>query len=592
MKVKPIYLLLAGVALAYGGALTPHWRLHPDSAVYIGLAESMVQGKGYSFNGTPHLLYPPVFPLMLVPLVWCFGRNFLAVRVLSVLLASCNVYLTYRLLRACVGERTALILAAMVGFSVFVIEYTTFELTEIPYTFFSLLGLLAGRRLLRESGRGLRWAFLTALILVAAFMTKLVGLALVLGICAALLNKFVRAKNSRQLGKLAVIVLICFVPLSLWIFRVQRTLKQGIDPPRYERRSPTYWGDFVRSRLFQAEARPVGTRELFGRAAGNVRFLGQDMANLAFNARFHLGPVLRSLPEVLPIFLLPVAMVLTGLVFRLRRRPGPMEFYFILYVLVLVVFGAYGEMHGVRFVVPLIPLIYCYMFLSVSILKQAIISLASCRLLWRILTILLVVYCLTCLVFKPPGHSLVELRLGFIVAWVLMAAAVLLSVLFALGYRLQRTLLHRFAVALILLCLANYFLLGTAKAGLTALRRHRAGAAYDSVRGGDEFARTCEWLKDNVSQTGVVMTATLRLTHSLTGLKCVDLPTTSELEDLAAYLQKWRVTQVLLGSPLDLVRPQRAVATEKALGESEIMFQQVFSAGGCKVLQVAGPPST
>jgi hypothetical protein len=86
------------------------------------------------------------------------------------------------------------------------------------------------------------------------------------------------------------------------------------------------------------------------------------------------------------------------------------------------------------------------------------------------------------------------------------------------------------------------------------------------------------------------MTADLRVVHFITGLKCIDLPASTEVQRLGMYLQRWGVTHVLLGAPQDW-RAGRGRATEEAIGAGKIGFMEVFSAGGCKVLELGRPPS-
>ncbi len=584
-RIKPVYLLLAGVALVYAAAVTPNWRLHPDSAVYIALAESILRGKGYWFNGAAHLRYPPVFSLMLAPFVWCFGRDFLAMRVFGVMLATGNTYLAYRLWRAYAGQRIALILAALGGFSVFVIEHTTLVLAELPLTFFSLLALLAGRRLLGESQRWMRWALLTGVVLVAAFMTKLVGLTLVLGFCAGALNNFFREKDFRQLLKLTVVVLICLLPLSWWIFRVRSGLRQGVDAPRYERHSPTYWDDFVRPELYRAEPRPLGTEKLLGRLSHNGRFITEDVGNLVFNLHSDLGRFAGGLPEALPILLLPATMLLVGVLLRIRSNPGPMEFYLVAYLLVLLVYGGYEKIHAVRFVVPLIPPVFFYVWCSFSALKRVIISLASGKVLSIILTTVLTAY-FSWLGIRVAQETVLQPEHRQVVLWVLPMGAILTATLFALIGKIRRIFVCRLPLAVVFIYLTGFFLAGAVDAGRTALREHKSRPAYGSFAGWDNFVRGAGWLNDNASPTAVVMTADLRVVHFITGLKCIDLPTSVEVQKLGTYVQRWGVTHILLGAPQDW-RAGRGRATKEAIGAGEIAARQVFSAGRCEVLELA-----
>lgn len=54
------------VAVLYALGVNSHWRFQRDSAVYLDLARSLVEGRGYVHNYEPHAFYPPGFPAGLV----------------------------------------------------------------------------------------------------------------------------------------------------------------------------------------------------------------------------------------------------------------------------------------------------------------------------------------------------------------------------------------------------------------------------------------------------------------------------------------------------------------------------------------------
>lgn len=118
-----------------------------DSVTYVLLAESvLLTGDGYSLSMEPgppeaHTLYPPGYPALLAPLVALFGRNFVVLKLLSVLftVGAVAVFCFYArrhrepLLWFCL----ALAFAVNPG----VIDYSRWMLSEAPFLFFSLLAL-------------------------------------------------------------------------------------------------------------------------------------------------------------------------------------------------------------------------------------------------------------------------------------------------------------------------------------------------------------------------------------------------------------------------------------------------------------------
>ena len=75
------------------------YDLGGDSAQYIILGESLSQGKGLrmvNYPGEPFsFYYPPVFSLLLSPIIYFFGRNFYLMHLLVALLGYLSLYFLY-----------------------------------------------------------------------------------------------------------------------------------------------------------------------------------------------------------------------------------------------------------------------------------------------------------------------------------------------------------------------------------------------------------------------------------------------------------------------------------------------------------------
>ncbi len=128
-----------------------------DSAQYIILAESIAQGKGYkaiNYPGEPFFYhYPPVFPLLLSPIVYFFGRNFYLMHILIALLGFLSLLFLYKLFKIYIDKRIAFFTVFLLSTNyIFIIYSGNFILSEIPYVFFSCLALLfAVRYLVKDS---------------------------------------------------------------------------------------------------------------------------------------------------------------------------------------------------------------------------------------------------------------------------------------------------------------------------------------------------------------------------------------------------------------------------------------------------------
>ena len=100
-----LVVVLAVVAAVHAAVIAPQYHVgsFDDDGHYLALAHAFQHGKGYvdtSLPGSPiETLYPPGYPLLLVPLLWIFGGAMWPLRVLSAIAMVACVPLTDVLLR-------------------------------------------------------------------------------------------------------------------------------------------------------------------------------------------------------------------------------------------------------------------------------------------------------------------------------------------------------------------------------------------------------------------------------------------------------------------------------------------------------------
>ena len=124
-------------------------KLHTggDSVTYVLLAESLLTpGDGYALSigpGPPqaHTKYPPGYPATLAPLVAVFGRNFVVLKLLSLVFTAGAVLLFCRYALRGRDPLPWFFLALAFAVSPGVIDYSRWMLSEAPFLFFTLLGL-------------------------------------------------------------------------------------------------------------------------------------------------------------------------------------------------------------------------------------------------------------------------------------------------------------------------------------------------------------------------------------------------------------------------------------------------------------------
>ena len=140
---KKILFFLVAVCLSYTiffavNTTTPNGQ---DTYWYMNLAKSLTSGDGYTFEGQyPHSQYPPGLPILLIPLFLIFGNMYIGGLIMIALFSVLTLLLTYKIGKL-LSPLVAVIATILLLFHNLFVSFTTSILTEIPFAFFSLLGL-------------------------------------------------------------------------------------------------------------------------------------------------------------------------------------------------------------------------------------------------------------------------------------------------------------------------------------------------------------------------------------------------------------------------------------------------------------------
>ncbi|MBV8780045.1 MAG: glycosyltransferase family 39 protein [Phycisphaerae bacterium] len=146
--------------LAFNG----QWRIGLDSANYRGLADSLANGRGYTFGfWAPKAIYPG-FPLMLAGLQKLFGTCVFVPCIIMNLMSAAILWLTYLLVRLHYTRWLAVAVVFGVGTNAMFLELANELLTDIPFLLGEMIALYGWERL-RSAKRGDRkWKWIITLI--------------------------------------------------------------------------------------------------------------------------------------------------------------------------------------------------------------------------------------------------------------------------------------------------------------------------------------------------------------------------------------------------------------------------------------------
>jgi len=337
-KVVVVFVL---IAMLYVASAPRVWFMKSDSAVYIRLARSLVRGEGYTFNGSPYGKYPPVFPLMLVPVYAALGESLWAMQALVALTGVGAIAMAFALARARSGTRPALAVVVLTALCTWFWTHSSqFIMSEVPYAFLSLTALwLAERAVQSPRLPALKW-LAAVVVATAAIYTRMVGAALIPALMGTALlargqhwslrQRSVAAGAAGCIGSLAVVI---------WMARAwQFGLGQS------------YTGMAV-----------------FARDQSLHDFVCKLQLRLSEWAVTPLSWSYKEMHWAAGLAVLCV-LVLPGVVAGLRRFRSGAEFYLCAYFAVMVLAGGRGGHE--RYVVPVVPLLVYYGYLSTSVLSR------------------------------------------------------------------------------------------------------------------------------------------------------------------------------------------------------------------------------
>jgi hypothetical protein len=352
------FLLLFPVAAIYSFLLNVNWKPTWDSATYIMLGKSLITGNGFKYMDIPHTKYPFMFPLMLSPIIGLFGRNFLLMRLLIVLMALGSIGLTFWLFRRNFDTWLGLGVMFMTAASYPLMYECTRILSDIPYMFLSLLSLIFICRYAQDERWSSKVGYISAVLILASFFTRYIGLALFAGALIYLLLDS-RGALSLRFKKAALIGAIFLIPASLWM--VRGVVVRRISPPPPDLREfLSYEKEFIVVNPGDPHSKTARLGDLISRVRRNRQYY-QDLATDIVSGK-DTDPAKAS-ARVIPI------MLLCGFIYCLIRWRGVLEYYMFFYVLMYV---AWTSLQGIRFLVPVIPFIFYYLTRALWLIPEGV----------------------------------------------------------------------------------------------------------------------------------------------------------------------------------------------------------------------------
>ncbi len=338
----PLTVILIGTTAAYLLLLVPYWQFGYDSAIYISLAQSLASGEGYVYMGFPHTKYPPGLPLLLAPIEFVFGHNYLLMRLLMTVCAVGSIGLTWFLIRPMSSSRVALAVCVMTASSYAFVHEVPGILSDVPYMLASLAALVVAEQYTRDpSIRALAWA--VVLILVATSF-RLIGVTLAMAMFIGILLHSGELAPTRRARDAAVLVLLMGLAAGLWVGR-NATVTEQLPSELREALS------------YQDELNSVDPNDANSNTLDLSTFGLRLEKNISYYERLLVDLITARSVENQVLVHLIAFFWLSGWIFALFRQRSIIEYYTFLYFCVYLAWPAY---QGERFLVPILPMIFYY----------------------------------------------------------------------------------------------------------------------------------------------------------------------------------------------------------------------------------------
>ena len=201
--------VLVAVGILHIAAIKPGHGWHDDFASYIAHAQNIAEGQpyadtGYVYNAERWVAgpssYPPLYPLMLAPVVRVAGVNLWAMKLQLVVILTAWLGLLALLLRRHASAQASIAAVTVVGLTPFTFELTNNILSDLPFAMMFTAAILAMDRALDRRNTSLFLAVGVGTLLYLAYATRAIGAVLV---PAMWLFVLIRRRSGRATASIA-----------------------------------------------------------------------------------------------------------------------------------------------------------------------------------------------------------------------------------------------------------------------------------------------------------------------------------------------------------------------------------------------------
>lgn len=250
----------------------------------------------------PHVQFPPVFPLILTPIVHLWGYNFLLMHILVITLGVLAIWVIVILFTEYTGKYTALFIGLLTGTNHLILANQQEIVSEIPYLLFSLLAIYFVKYYSKKETILNPSLILASLFISITYLTRTIGISIYLAcIFFFIIELFYTEHRIFIFKKGLALGILSIIPYLLWSFRNIK-LKGS---------SSVYLSSFFLIDPYAPEMGYIGFGDIFRRISDNL-----SLYKIAIGESFITFTRWNIL--IIPFLILTVI----GCVFTIYRRKG------------------------------------------------------------------------------------------------------------------------------------------------------------------------------------------------------------------------------------------------------------------------------
>lgn len=334
----PLLMILA-IGVFFLATIRQGHEWGDDFSMYIQHAKNISQGLSYRHGGylycPPYVgpdAYPPVFPLLLVPVYWLFGLNLTAMKV-ELILAFLGAMVLFTMLikdRLATGWQAALL--ALIGFNPYFWDLKDWVISEVPFLVMAYLSLYlvhSAYQSQADDRKKLLFALATGVTFYLAYGTRTIGIVL---LPSLFLFDLLRNRRPTRFAIGAAALMIALMVLQSVLLRGDRGYYDQVQA-----NSQGFFYNWMKFILMNAVSYTKSLTELWDNGYAKL-------------PRVALTGVISGLAVI-------------GYLSQILKKVAFVEVFVALYVLTVVVVPLDG---GVRYLIPVVPF---YMFYALQGIK-------------------------------------------------------------------------------------------------------------------------------------------------------------------------------------------------------------------------------